>query len=309
MSVVLAAYNAERFIGAAIESILSQTYRDLELVIIDDHSTDTTAKRIAAQQANDPRIRVLQNPANIGQLASLNKGILVSRGEFIAIMDADDICDARRIELQVAYLEKNPHVGVVGCLTDAFEEDVSVTRSSGARADSTWLDGNIVMAHPSMMVRKQIYAFAGLYDTRKRFATLGDYELQSRFGYRGVQMHVIDQVLLHYRVHPRNMTNSRRKEQVGSYLYVTFHIIFYYRRNLTARGWAAFIRYLSIYIYLSLRLYHLIPRSLGKQIWPVPGGKDRNKRSISFSRSSSDDRLNKYGGSDPSRQKKVTNDH
>src|SRR5690606_5159794 len=118
----------------------------------------------------------------------------------------------------------------------------------------SWLDGVIVMAHPTMMVRRELYAQHGLYDKHPRFETVGDYELQSRYAARGVKMAVIDQILLHYRVHPDNMTKSRRREQVGAILYLNFRTLFTYGRLLSMRGWRSFARHSAIWIYLTLRL-------------------------------------------------------
>ena len=269
VSVVMAAYNAERFIEASVESILQQTYGHLELVVVDDRSTDRTAARLAVFQERDPRIRILHNDRNKGQLASLNRGIREARGKYVAIMDADDICAITRIEEQVAYLEAHPAIGVVGCLTDAFVNDLTKTRPSGARADASWLDGVIVMAHPTKMVRRELYAQHGFYDEHKRYETVGDYELQSRFAAQGVKMAVIDKILLHYRVHPENMTKSRRREQVGGVLYLNLRTLFGYGRMLSLRGWRSFGRHLAIWIYLSLKMDLFIPRSLGKKLWPA----------------------------------------
>ncbi|MDQ3100470.1 MAG: glycosyltransferase family 2 protein [Bacteroidota bacterium] len=269
VSVVMAAYNAERYIDEAVESVLKQTYTDFELLVVDDHSTDGMAAKLAIYAERDSRVRILRNQKNKGQLGSLNRGILEARGEFVAIMDADDICLNTRIQAQVEYLEAHPEIGVVGCLTDAFVDDPAITRPSGARADASWLDGVIVMAHPTMMVRRELYAEHGLYDQHPRFETVGDHELQSRFASRGVKMAVIDEILLHYRVHPENMTKSRRREQVGAVLYLNLRILFTYRRLLSRRGWRSFLRHFAIWSYLTLKLETLIPRSLGKRLLPA----------------------------------------
>jgi glycosyltransferase involved in cell wall biosynthesis len=269
VSVVMAAYNAERFIDEAVASILQQTHKELELLVVDDHSKDGTAAKLAIHAARDPRVKILRNEKNMGQLGSLNRGILEARGNYVAIMDADDICLPTRIEAQVRYLDEHPEVGVVGCLTDAFVDDPAVTRPSGARADASWLDGVIVMAHPTMMVRRHLYAEHGLYHKHPKYETVGDYELQSRFAARGVKLAVVDEILLHYRVHPDNMTKSRRREQVGAVLNLNLRTLFTYKRLLSPRGWRSFGRHLAIWTYLTLKLDALIPSSLGKRLWPA----------------------------------------
>jgi glycosyltransferase involved in cell wall biosynthesis len=266
VSVVMAAHNAERYIDTAIQSIRDQTLEDWELIIVDDHSTDRTPELIAGHAAEDRRIRVIRNEMNIRQVRSLNKGILNARADVVAIMDADDIAENRRLEEQVRFLESHPEVGMVGCLTDAFEEDPCITRSSGARTDGSWRDGNIVMAHPTMMVRRELYALHGLYDGRYDIA--GDYEMQSRFGHLGVQMHVLPEVLLHYRVHDNSMTLGRRRTMVAGCIRISMRTLLKYRRSLTWRGYKALARYMMIWIYLTFHLEKVVPRSLMKRLWP-----------------------------------------
>src|SRR5437870_2740022 len=102
VTVLMAVYNSAEFIGAAIESILSQSYRNLELLIVDDGSTDESAK--IANRYGDRRIRVIRNERNIGLTASLNRGLRQAAGEFIARQDADDLSAPTRLEAEVAAL-------------------------------------------------------------------------------------------------------------------------------------------------------------------------------------------------------------
>jgi glycosyltransferase involved in cell wall biosynthesis len=111
VSVVMAAYNAERFIGLAIESALSQTAGDLELIIVDDGSSDGTEHAIAPFRA-DPRVRYSRQE-NSGQCAAKNKGIELARGDFVAFLDADDLWRRDKLERQLRLFEDRPDVGVV----------------------------------------------------------------------------------------------------------------------------------------------------------------------------------------------------
>ena len=106
VSVLLPVFNAEKYLAAAIDSILRQTFRDLELIVIDDGSVDGSAGIIAA--CTDPRLVVIRNETNLGVVASLNKGLALARGDLIARMDADDVADLRRIEKQVDYCLRQP---------------------------------------------------------------------------------------------------------------------------------------------------------------------------------------------------------
>ncbi|MBI3865839.1 MAG: glycosyltransferase family 2 protein, partial [Planctomycetia bacterium] len=103
IAVVLPVFNGEEYLSAAVNSVLGQTFGDFELVIVDDGSTDRTGEILA--RIPDARLRVIRHPRNLGLVAALNAGIRNSGGEFIARMDADDICRPRRFERQVAFLE------------------------------------------------------------------------------------------------------------------------------------------------------------------------------------------------------------
>lgn len=110
ISVIMPAYNAERYIREAIDSILRQTWSDFELIIIDDGSTDSTAAIIA--EYTDNRIRFCPNAQNMGVAATLNRGLELACGAYIARMDADDISLPERFAKQAAYLDAHPDVTV-----------------------------------------------------------------------------------------------------------------------------------------------------------------------------------------------------
>lgn len=114
VSVIMPAYNAGAYIADAIESILSQTYKNLELIIIDDGSTDGTYLIAKRYQAMDKRVVVIQNDKNLGVSMTSSKGIAKAKGAYIARMDADDIASKDRFEKQVAYLQKNSNTVAVG---------------------------------------------------------------------------------------------------------------------------------------------------------------------------------------------------
>ena len=111
ITVLLTVYNRES-ISKTIESILSQTYQDFELLIIDNASTDKTQSIIKSY--SDKRIRLYINEKNMGQTYSLNRGLALARGEYIARIDADDICLPKRLEIQADFLDKNPEFGFCG---------------------------------------------------------------------------------------------------------------------------------------------------------------------------------------------------
>ena len=121
ISIIMATYNAQDYIRPAIESILNQTLKNFEFFIIDDGSSDSTKEIIADFAAKDSRVIPIYNEDNLGQPRSRNKAIELAKGEFIAIMDADDISLPLRLERQVKYLQAHPNVVLVGTLASEIE--------------------------------------------------------------------------------------------------------------------------------------------------------------------------------------------
>jgi len=120
VTVLMPLFNAERHVGVAIGSILRQTYRDFELVVIDDGSTDRS--REIARSLDDPRIRVIANEQNIGLAPSLNRGLAVARGDLIARQDADDVSEPERLARQVAAMDAQPELALLGSQAHAVDE-------------------------------------------------------------------------------------------------------------------------------------------------------------------------------------------
>ena len=119
VSVIMPAYNAERYIGEAIESVLSQTYTNIELIIVEDCSTDGTLDVI--RRYEDDRIILERNPVNRGIAFSTNRGIEISGGKYIALLDDDDVATADRIELQANYLEGHGEIDILGGWTEMID--------------------------------------------------------------------------------------------------------------------------------------------------------------------------------------------
>src|SRR5271170_5563678 len=112
VTVLMPVHNGERYLAEAIESVLGQSAGDLELLIVDDGSTDRSAE--ICRDYRDPRIRLVQNPTHLGIVASLNRGLDLAAGAYVARMDSDDISLPERLEKQIRLLDENPEVGVCG---------------------------------------------------------------------------------------------------------------------------------------------------------------------------------------------------
>jgi glycosyltransferase involved in cell wall biosynthesis len=159
VSVVLPCFESERFLSSALESLLGQTYQEIEVLAVDDGSTDATASILKAFANRDARIRVVTHDANHGLIAALNRGIGEAQGAFIARMDADDVCAPGRIEQQVAALTARQDVGVVGTAVRWVDEDGRPLRprpvrciEPGAASFMSVLATPIV--HPTLLARE-----------------------------------------------------------------------------------------------------------------------------------------------------------
>ena len=204
VTVLMPVYNAAPFVQAAIDSILSQSFKAFELLIIDDASTDETADIV--RKFKDPRINFITNDKNMGIAATLNRGLDRSNGEYIARMDADDISFPDRLKRQVDFLNKNPEVAVVGSWVNF------IGIYSGAKVRMPWGPACVrahlclgnPLCHPAVMIRKTVLdEYKMRYD--EQYSRSEDYDLWSRIGeYAGLDN--IPEVLLAYRVHNKSVS-------------------------------------------------------------------------------------------------------
>jgi glycosyltransferase involved in cell wall biosynthesis len=163
ISVVMAAYNTEAYVAEAIQSILKQTHTDFEFIIINDASTDKTLSVIKSY--TDKRIVIIENESNCGLAASLNKGIRIAKGKYIARMDADDISAANRLERQLNILEKNPDIDVCVTPMQLFGSEKSVTgdglsSDNDIKAELIW---GTPTNHATMLMRAEKMKANNLY--------------------------------------------------------------------------------------------------------------------------------------------------
>ncbi len=210
ISVVMPAYNSGKYIAAAIESILAQTFGDFEFIIINDGSTDNTADVV--RKYDDARIVFVDNAENRGLVAVLNQGLDMARGEYIARMDSDDISYPTRFARQIAYMDANPDCGVLGTAGQNFGADDHVYYSP-ARVDMCELLRGVGFYHPSVMMRRDVLQKYNLrYDPACYLVE--DHDLWAR-ALMVTQLHNIQEVLIKYRVHSSSVSvsNSTRQEE------------------------------------------------------------------------------------------------
>lgn len=179
VSVVMPVRDAAPWIGAAVESVLGQTFGDLELIVVDDGSRDGSAAIV--ERVANARVRVIRQPAR-GTAAALNAGIAAARAPLIARMDADDVARPDRLTLQVGYLDAHPDVGVIGAgwrelAPDGHAVDVAPPAMDDARIRGMLARRN-PLAHPTVVVRRTAGEAVRWYD--ERWPVAQDYDLWIR---------------------------------------------------------------------------------------------------------------------------------
>jgi len=211
VTVLMPVYNGESFLRDAIDSVLAQTFADFELLVIDDGSTDGSVGIVRSYA--DPRIRLLQNPANLKLVATLNRGLKEARGELIARMDADDISLPARLGKQVAFMDGHPEVGACGAWVETFGEregDVWDYPTDPDTIRCTLLFRSVI-AHPTVMLRRERFDPAGLrYDAR--YPQAEDFQLWQRAG-NHFPLANLGEVLVRYRFSHASVSRANQAEQ------------------------------------------------------------------------------------------------
>ena len=214
VSVLIPCYNVERYVVEAVGSISNQTYKNLEIIAINDCSTDRTGELLMQLAKQDSRIRVVTNEVNLKLIQTLNKGIGMCNGEYIARMDADDISLPTRIEKEVRFLEENKDHGIVSTLFYAFRSENpnkkdlhhSPLLDKELRAYILFKSG---VCHPAVMIRKRVFTELGL-KFESEYLHVEDYALWSQAIYK-TKIGNLNEPLLLYRVH-QNQVSSLHEE-------------------------------------------------------------------------------------------------
>jgi len=204
-------YNCESFIKEAIDSILNQTFSDFEFIIIDDASSDSTVSII--KKYKDSRIQLIVKPQNSGYTNSLNYGLSIAKGEYIARMDGDDISFPERFAKQVAFLDKNQETVLCGTAFKIIGTDTIITVPEYHDDIKLAMLKDCCIGHPTVMMRKScLNNFSLIYDTKKEPAE--DYDMWTRLLVVG-KLHNLQEVLLNYRVHNSQVSHKRNEQQIN----------------------------------------------------------------------------------------------
>lgn len=212
VSVVMPAFNAEKYIGEAIESILAQTLSDFEFIIINDGSTDSTSEILDSYRARDPRIRV-HTQDNCGTASAMNAGCQLACGKYVARMDADDISLPQRLERQVNYLEQKPELSICGTWMRTLGEGESklVRYPDDPDVALSTLPFKLPIVGGSLMFMRTLYSEKGVRYNPHVGAT-DDYLFVIDCS-KYCQLASIPEVLYHYRRHATQVTSTQRERQ------------------------------------------------------------------------------------------------
>lgn len=215
VSVVLSVHNGETFLRESVQSVLVQTFRSLELIIVDDGSTDDTARILEDYAGRDPRVLIVTNPANIGLTRSLNRGLSRARGRYIARHDADDVSRPDRLTKQVAFLEQNPDAGLLGSAYDVIDASGAVIATHQHPTDDAGIRWRMLFhnafCHTSVMFRSdRLGPGAPAYD--ETLACAQDYGLWARLLTRTKGANLASPLVAR-RVHDDSIAATRAGEQ------------------------------------------------------------------------------------------------
>jgi len=209
-------YNAEKFLPETIESVLGQTFGDFEFILVNDGSKDASLEVLQKYAEKDQRIRVVSRE-NRGIVATRNEALSLANGEFVAILDADDVCAPQRLEKQVAYLRQNPDCVAVGCRVMMIDPEGRPIRpwcleQTHDEIDRAHLEhrGPAIL-HSAALIRRGHLAALGY---RKETEMIEDLDIFLRLAERG-RLANLPEVLVYYRQHPKSICHTRFGDLVG----------------------------------------------------------------------------------------------
>jgi glycosyltransferase involved in cell wall biosynthesis len=219
ISVVMAVYNAHKYLRPCIESVLGQSYADFEFVIVDDGSTDGSDQIVEQFARQDPRIRLFKQP-NRGVSAARNLAVSHARFELLATMDADDIMLPGRLQRQLEFMQQHPEASVACSYAQLIDRNGKVIGSSHTVVDVHLF---LEIVHPSTIIRKRALLEVGGYSDRFHVAV--DRELWGRLVTSGHLIAVMPETLIQYRLHQSSVTAKDMFDHHFTCEFIDFNIV------------------------------------------------------------------------------------
>lgn len=216
VSVLLAVHNGERYLEQSMRSVMAQTLRNIEIVVVDDASSDSSPDILKRLASEDPRIRILTLEKNLRLAGALNHGLDHVRAPYVARMDDDDIAHPERLETQKRFLDSHPEIYLAAASIDWIDENGGLIRRSVRPRDSfavRWLARfSMSSSHPTFMFRRTLSdGSRPAYDPRQRLTE--DHDLVCRLLKKGQKVVCLPDVLLSYRFHAGSVSRRKSKEQ------------------------------------------------------------------------------------------------
>jgi len=208
ISVLFPTYNTkEEYLREAIESVLNQTFSDFEFIVLDDCSPDPNVEKVV-KSYTDPRIRFYRNERNLGISQTRNKLIDLASGEYLAVMDHDDVSLPERFEKEAAYLDAYPDVGVVSCKAEKFPHGGLTRNPENDKEIKLAMMRSCAITHSACMIRKSVLADNNIrYE--EEYSPSEDYALYVRL-MKVTKFHNLPEVLFRYRWHADNTSHKQR---------------------------------------------------------------------------------------------------
>lgn len=211
ISVITPVYNGERFVGRTIASVLNQTFKDFEYILINDASTDSSLDII--KSFDDPRIKIVENAVNSRLVTSRNRGLEIARGKYIALLDHDDIALPQRLEKQFSVMEANESLVLIGSRARNINADDKVLQRRTVHRCPTPEHSRAKLLFRNHFINSTVF-FRQMKDKvmfSDEFQLSEDYDFIERYSTLG-QVHVLRDILIHYRSHDNNYSSKKQME-------------------------------------------------------------------------------------------------
>jgi glycosyltransferase involved in cell wall biosynthesis len=218
VTIVMATYNGAMYLAEAIDSVLQQTYQDWELIVIDDGSTDKTGIVVKKYMKHEKRIIYKKNSQNLGLIASLNRGIAMARGVYIARLDSDDVwIDRTKLEKQITFLQRYPSYGLVGSFASVIDMSGKIRRELTLPVTDAAIKKYLLIencfVHSAVVFRRDLAEKIGGYDPK--FTHAEDYAFWLQFGLI-CRLYNFPECFVAYRNNPNGITKTKYRNQLQS---------------------------------------------------------------------------------------------
>ena len=216
VSIIMATYNeTDQELSESIESILNQTYKNFELIIVNDNPENTKLKNKINQYLSDSRIVLIENQTNIGAAKSRTKAVIASSGYYTAILDADDVSLPNRLEKQIDYLENHPECDLVACCRNNINSKSEIIKVNASKKVS---DAYIplIMKYCSIITHSTVFLKTELLkqiNGYRPFPSGHDYDMLLRLLSQGKKFHIMSESLVNYRIRSNSITNANYSKQ------------------------------------------------------------------------------------------------